>query len=238
MWDVNSSGAVGLVTKNDAVESFRDIGKAGKIGVATGSCAQVALYDIAKGAGVSYGDLDVANIPPAQARNAMVGGGIDTAVAWAPFDFQLEATGARITNFGPEWSPKGGPCPSFVVSRGNYGEGEEVARRLVATQAEALAEIEKDPSIAIKALQNRLNIDEQIATKMFRKVWDARPSYEDQVSDSSPFSIASTDGLAGTLKHAAQAFADLKVIPKPVPDAVIDEAMDPAAIKAHLADQP
>lgn len=233
-WDVNSSLAAGFVSKDSGLRSYSDVTKAGKIGVATGSCAQVALYYLAKAAGTPYSDLDVANIPPAQAVNALRGGGIQSAVLWAPFIFQANDAGIKTVAYTTEWPPEGGFCPSFTAVRGDYlSANAEVGKRLIDVQADALAAIEKDPSIAIKALMDRLNVSKSVATRMFERVWKDHPTYAQQLDPSSPYSLASSNGLAAILTRGAEAFADLKVIPKPIDPKVIDEAVDASYLEAH-----
>jgi len=52
-WEANNAAAEGLVVDpNGPVKSYQDIGKAQKIGAASGTCAQVALYLMAKKVGV------------------------------------------------------------------------------------------------------------------------------------------------------------------------------------------
>lgn len=232
-WDVNSSFAAGFVTKQPEVTSFRDVAKAGKIGVATGSCAQVALYYLAKSAGVPYDKLDVINIPPAQARNALHGGGIQSAVVWAPYSFQA-GDDSRLVNYTTDWEPAGGFCPSFTAIREEYAAANpEVGKRLIAVQADALKAIEKDPNIAIKALRERLNIPEAVAKRMFDRVWVNRPTYAQQLDPKSPYSLASPVGLAAILRRGADAFHALKIVPKPIAPALIDAAVEPAYIRAY-----
>ncbi len=235
-WDVNSSPAAGLVTKQPDVKTYRDIAKAGKIGVAIGSCVQVALYYLAKAADVPYEKLDIINIPPAQARNTLHGGGIQSAMVWAPYIFQVADDGARIVNVTTDWPPAGGFCPSFTAGRQEYlASNPEVGKRLIAVQAEALKEIEKDPSIAIKALRNRLDISESVAERMFSTVWKNRPTYAQQLDPASPYSLVAPTGLAAILNRGADAFTALKVIAKPLDPKIVEGAVDPSFIKAHEA---
>ena len=234
-WDVNSSFAAGFVSKERDVKSFRDVAKAGKIGIATGSCAQVALYYLAQSAGVPYDKLDIINIPPAQARNALHGGAIQSAMIWAPYVFQVNDDGAHLVNYTTDWQPTGGFCPSFMAGRESYlAANPEVGKRLIAVQADALKAIEKDSSIAIKALQKRLSIPESVAKRMFERVWDNRPTYAQQIDPQSPYSLAGPNGLAAILKRGAEAFSVLKIVPKPIDPMLIDAAMDPSYIKIHV----
>jgi NitT/TauT family transport system substrate-binding protein len=233
-WDVNSSFAAGFVSKQHDVKSFRDVAKAGKIGVAIGSCAQVALYYLAQSAGVPYNKLDVANVPPAQARNALHGDAIQSAMIWAPYIFQAVDGGSALVNYTTDWQPAGGFCPSFTAVREEYlTANSEVGKRLIAVQADALKTIEKDPSIAIKALQKRLSISESVAKRMFERVWDNRPTYAQQIDPQSPYSLAGPTGLAAILKRGAEAFSALKVVPKPIDPKLIDAAVDPTYIKMY-----
>jgi NitT/TauT family transport system substrate-binding protein len=233
-WDVNSSPAAGLVTKQADLKSFSDISKAGKIGVAIGSCVQVALYYLAKDAGVPYNKLDVINIPPAQARNTLHGGAIQSAMVWAPYIFQAADDGARIVNYTTDWPPAGGFCPSFTAVRQEYlTANPEVGRRLIAVQADALGAIEKDQGIAIKALRNRLDVSESVAERMFNAVWKNRPTYAQQLDPQSPYSLVAPTGLAAILNRGAEAFSALKIVPKPIDPKVIETSVDPTFIKAY-----
>ena len=85
-WEANSAVSEGLVADpKSGIKSYRDLGKAKKIAAATGTCAQVSLYMMAKKLGVDYAKLDVVNIPAPLFRNSFMSGSIDAGVAWPPY---------------------------------------------------------------------------------------------------------------------------------------------------------
>ena len=95
-WEANSAVSEGLVVDpKSGINSYRDLAKAKKIAAATGTCAQVALYMMAKKAGIDYSKLDVVNLPAPLFRNAFMSGSIDGGVAWPPFSLQLQPSCPR-----------------------------------------------------------------------------------------------------------------------------------------------
>src|SRR6516164_3257689 len=85
-WEANNAAAEGLVVDpNGPVKSYQDIGKAQKIGAASGTCAQVALYLMAKKVGVDYAKLNVVNIAAPLFRNSFLSHSIDAGISWPPY---------------------------------------------------------------------------------------------------------------------------------------------------------
>ena len=103
-WNSNDSTGEGLVVDaKSGIKSFNDIGKATKIGAASGTCAQVALYLMAKKVGLDYGKFNVVNIPAPLFRNSFLSSSIDAGIAWSPYSVMLDAEGYKVVS----WSLKG-----------------------------------------------------------------------------------------------------------------------------------
>ena len=111
-WNTNDAMGEGLVVDpGSEVKSYQDIAKAKKIGAASGTCAQVALYLMAKKVGVDYGKLDIVNIPAPLFRNSFLSHSIDVGIAWSPYSPMLDAQGYRVVNWDTDYTPLGGVCP-------------------------------------------------------------------------------------------------------------------------------
>jgi NitT/TauT family transport system substrate-binding protein len=237
-WEANNAAAEGLIVdpKSD-VKSYKDIDKAKKIGAASGTCAQVSLYLMAKKIGVDYAKLNVVNIPAPLFRNSFLSNSIDAGVAWPPYSMQLKSEGYPVASFDEEYTPPGGVCPGLTAVRPAFlKQHPEIGLKLVQVEALAREAMAKNPQVGIDAFVKRLQISPEVAKATLERECCGRvPSFEDQVNPSSPYSMTSKDaGLAGKLKLASEVLHATKAIPEPVPFNVIQEAIDPTYIQAYL----
>lgn len=237
-WEANNAAGEGLIVdpKSD-VKSFKDIAKAKKIGAASGTCAQVALYLMAKQVGVDYAKLNIVNIPAPLLRNSFLSNSIDAGIAWPPYSLQLKSEGYPIANFDEDYTPPGGVCPGLTAVRpGFLKQHPEVGLKLVQAEALAREAIAKNPQVAIDAFVKRLQISPEVAkATMERQCCGRVPSFADQVDPNSPYSMTSKEGgLAGKLKLASEILHATKAIPEPIPFSAIQEAIDPTYLLEYL----
>jgi len=236
-WNSNDSTGEGLVVDaKSGIKSFQDIGKAKKIGAASGTCAQVALYLMAKKVGTEYAKLDVVNIPAPLMRNSFMSNSIDAGIAWSPYSVMLDAEGYKVVNWDSEYTPPGGLCPRTTAARPAYlKQHPEIGVKLLEVDAMASEAVAKNPQLAVDALVKRLSLTPAVAKATVERVYMQRPSYAQQVEANSPYSMTSKDGgLAGKYLQATQVLFETKSIPEPVPLNVIQDAIDPTYLKKYL----
>jgi ABC-type nitrate/sulfonate/bicarbonate transport system substrate-binding protein len=237
-WEANNAAGEGLVVdpKSD-VKSYKDIAKAKKIGAASGTCAQVSLYLMAKQVGIDYGKLNVVNIPAPLFRNSFLSNSIDAGVAWPPFSLQLKSEGFPVVSFDEEYTPPGGVCPGLTAVRPAFlKQHPEIGLKLVQVEALAREAMAKNPQVGIDAFVKRLQLSPEVAkATLDRECCGRVPSFADQVDPASPYSMTSKEGgLAGKLKLASEVLYATKAIPEPIPLSVIQDAIDPSYIREYL----
>jgi NitT/TauT family transport system substrate-binding protein len=237
-WEANNAAGEGLVVNPKAgIKSYRDIGKAKKIGAAVGTCAQVALYLMAKKAGVAWKDLNVVNIPAPLFRNSFLSDSIDAGVAWPPYSLQLQSEGYPVASFDEEYTPVGGVCPGLTAARPDFlKKHPEVGLKLVQVEAMAREAIAKNPQVGIDAFVKRLGVTPEVAKATLERQCCGRiPSIEEQADPNSPFSMTSRfGGLAGKLQLASEVLHETKAISQPIPMEKIQAAIDPTYILQYL----
>lgn len=237
-WDSNDATGEGLVVnRGSAIKTFRDIAKAQRIGAASGTCAQVALYLMAKKVGLDYGTLNVINIPAPLLRNSFMSDSIDAGIAWAPYSFMLNGEGYRVVNWDPDYTPLGGVCPRMTAVRPAFLKNHpEIGVKLLQVEAMASEAIARNPQLAIDAIAKRLALSPAVAKATFEHVYMRRPKMAQQLDPASPYSMTSKDGgLVGTLLLATQVLYQTKSIPEPVPLRVIQDAVDASQLKQFAA---
>lgn len=237
-WEANNAAGEGLVvdSKSD-VKSYKDIAKAKKIGAASGTCAQVSLYLMAKQVGVDYSKLNVVNIPAPLFRNAFLSNSIDAGVAWPPFSLQLKSEGFPVVSFDEEYTPPGGVCPGLTAVRPAFlKQHPQVGLKLVQAEALAREAMAKNPQVGIDAFVKRLQLSPEVAkATLDRECCGRVPSFADQLDPASPYSMTSKEGgLAGKLKLASEVLYATKAIPEPIPMSAIQDAIDPSYIREYL----
>ena len=241
-WEANNAAGEGLIVDpKSEVKSYKDIAKAKKIGAATGTCAQVALYLMARKAGVDYSKLNVVNIPAPLLRNAFLGGSIDAGVAWPPYSLQLKSEGFPVANFDEDYTPAGGACPGLTAVRSDFlKKHPEIGVKLVQVEALAREAIAKNPQVAVDAFVKTLGLTPEVAKAALERQCCGRvPSFADQLDPASPYSMTSIEGgLAGKLLLASQVLFSVKAINEPLTLRTIQEAIDPSHLRDYVRSAP
>lgn len=237
-WNSNDAMGEGLVVDaKSGIKSFYDIAKAKKIGAASGTCAQVALYLLAKKIGADYAQLNIVNIPAPLFRNSFLSSSIDAGIAWAPYSMSLDSEGYRVVNWDPDYTPLGGVCPRMTAARPAFlKDHPELGRKLFEVDQLASEAVAKEPQLAIAAIIKRLALPEPVAKATFERVYLQRPKLAEQLDPSSPYSMTSRNGgLVRILHLASQTLHETKSIPEPIPLSAIQEAVDPTYLKEYAA---
>jgi ABC-type nitrate/sulfonate/bicarbonate transport system substrate-binding protein len=237
-WNANDSLGEGLVVDaKSGIKTFQDIGKAQKIAAASGTCAQVALYVLAKKVGLDYAKLNVVNLPAPLFRNSFMSNSIDAGIAWSPYSMTLDSEGYKVVSWDSEYTPPGGLCPRTTAARPAFLKSHpEAGLKLVQVDALASEAIAKNPQLAIDAIAKRLSLPAAVAKATFERVYLPRPTYAQQLDPASPYSMTSKDGgLAGKLFMATQVLYETKSIPEPIPMGAIQDAVDPTYLKQYAA---
>ncbi|HLX28289.1 MAG TPA: ABC transporter substrate-binding protein [Casimicrobiaceae bacterium] len=237
-WIANDSQGEGLVVASDSkVKSYHDIGQAQKIGAASGTCAQVALYLMAKKVGVEYSKLNVVNIPAPLFRNSFKSNSIDAGIAWSPYSVQLNNEGYKVVNWDTDYTPPGGDCPRTTAVRPAFAKAHpEIGLKLLQVDAMAAEAVAKNPQLAIDALGKRLGLSPADAKGTIERTYLHRPTIAEQLDPASPYTMTVKDkGLAFQLELATQVLFETKSIPAPVSKEVINDSIDAEPLKQFAA---
>ena len=215
---------------------FRSIGKAQKIGAASGTCAQVALYLMAKKLGTDFGKRDVVKFPAPLLRNSFLSNSIDAGIAWSPYSAALDAEGFKVVNWDTEYTP-GGVCPRMTGARPDFlKKYPDVGVKLLEVEAMAAEAVAKNPQLAIDALVKRLALTPAVAKAAIERVYMQRPTLADQLDPNSSHSMVSREGgLAGKLSLAMEVLLATRTIPEPIPMNVIQQSIDSQHLKRFMA---
>jgi NitT/TauT family transport system substrate-binding protein len=237
-WEANNSAAEGLVvaTKGE-VKSYQDLGKAQKIAAASGTCAQVALFLMAKKIAIDYAKLNVVNIPAPLFRNAFLSNSIDAGIAWPPYSLQLQSEGFPIVNFDEDYLEPGGVCPGLTGVRPAFlSRHPEIGVKLVEVEARAREAISKNPQVGVDSFAKHLSLSTEVAkATLDRECCGRVPSFTDQIDPSSPFSMTSKEaGLAGKLFLASQVLYATKAVPQLIPLSTIQASIDPSYLEQYV----
>ena len=236
-WNSNDSTGEGLVVDaKSGIKSFQDIGKAQKIGAASGTCAQVALYLMAKKVNLDYAKLNIVNIPAPLFRNSFLSNSIDAGIAWSPYSVMLDAEGYKVVSWDTDYTPPGGLCPRTTAVRPSFLKtNPEIGVKLLQVDAMASDAVAKNPQLAIDTIVKRMSLSPEVAKAAIERVYMKRPSYAQQLDPASPYSMTSKDGgLAGKYQLATQVLFETKSIPEPVPMSAIQDAIDPTPLKKYM----
>jgi NitT/TauT family transport system substrate-binding protein len=236
-WVANDGQAEALIVNpKSGVKSYKDITTKTRIGAASGTCAQVALYMMSKRLGINYSQLNVTNIPAPLFHNAFLSDSIDAGIAWPPYSFALRQAGFPIAAFDPAYTMPAGDCPRLTAVRPAFLQAHpEIASKLIEVEVLAARAIERNPQLAIDALMKHLSLPESVARADYEDNYLKRPTFAEQLSTTSPYSMTSKNGgLARKLYLAGRALYETKSIPEPVPMSVIRQSIDPSYVEAYV----
>lgn len=236
VWEGDAAAGEGIVAREGSgIETLEDLGRAASIGAPTGTCAQISLYHAAQEAGLDYGALSIQNIAPNLYANAFSSDSLDAGVSWSPFIIDLEQRGHTIVGWDEEWVPGGGACPEMVIARPAFiEEHPDLPQRLLEVHDRALQAIQEDPQLAYDSLAKRLSLSPEVAKGAADRYLADYPTLEKQLDPASRYALVGEEGLVAQLTLASETFAELGVIPAPVAQEVIREAVDPSHLEEYM----
>lgn len=195
---------INIVTREGGPESVADLKGGSVAGIAASGAfnmCKAALRDLH---GIELGeDVTVRNVPsPAQAMTMLLSGNVDAALSWEPnvsaAMFRMEGL-RTIFNLGEEYEEKRGailPYFSIAVREEALARNAEIAKRLHATFALLIDQINANPMEAFEIAAPHLNVDPGVLMG----------AYEAGRLQFTSKSMLEPEGR--TLVRAAQAFVD------------------------------
>lgn len=233
---LDSSSQEGLIVNPKAgIQSYRDIARSKSIGAPTATCAQIAVVLAARKAGIPAAELHVSNLSPNLLENALKNGQIDSTFIWGPWSLQLRKAGYEIVNWDKDFEPEGGVCATNVAARPDFLAAYPTAGcKLVQVQALTLEATKRDPSVAIRSLEQTLGVSSDIAKETYETL--SIPSLESQADPNAPWSLtAEHGGLARKLFVAAEALHEAKIFDKQLSYDQIRKSIDSKYVTQYLA---
>lgn len=200
-------GEAVLVPKDSPIRSLADL-KGRTVAVAKGSNAHYLLVKALEKGGVSYGDVKVVFLAPADARAAFERGAVDAWSVWDPFYAAAEASGrARVLADGDGVISN---HQLFLAAR-DYAEANAEVLNVVLDELRAVEDwVRKDPKAAAAELSPSVGIPAALLeTAIARQGFGVGPL---------------TSKVVAEQQAIADTFLELKLLPKPitVSDAVVE----------------
>jgi sulfonate transport system substrate-binding protein len=186
-----------IVSKNSPIKSVSEL-KGKKVAVNKGANAHYLLVKVLEKAGVRYNDIETVFLAPADARAAFERGSVDAWAIWEPFlSAAQKQTDARILADG-----KGAVSNhQFFIAARPYAKKRKDVIAIVIEEVAIIDEWAKTkPKEAAAALQPEIGLDEPtLELALSRGGYGIKPV---------------TDSVLAEQQKIADAFYDLKLIPK------------------------
>ncbi|MDX6804433.1 sulfonate ABC transporter substrate-binding protein [Terrihabitans rhizophilus] len=188
-----------LVPKDSAIASVADL-KGKTIGLNKGSNVHFLLVEALKKAGLSYGDVKTAFLPPADARAAFERGSIDAWAIWDPFQASAEhAIKARTLTTAEGIVPN---YQFYLGSRRFADANPQVVDALIGAIRDTGTWVQQDPGAAAAELAPSTGIPKPVLDIAIRR---------------QSFGVAPlTEKVIADQQTVADTFHDLGLIPKPI----------------------
>jgi sulfonate transport system substrate-binding protein len=171
-----------------------------RVALQKGSSAHFLLVQAVAKAGLQWGDITPVYLAPADARAAFERGAVDAWVIWDPFLAAAEKQlGARVLTDGKGLVSN---HQFYLASRGYAQKKPEIVKAIVEELAKLDQWAEKSPKDVAQLLAPQIGLDVGIA-----EISAQRFAYGIQ-----PISAP----VAAEQQKIADAFAELKLIPKPI----------------------
>jgi sulfonate transport system substrate-binding protein len=191
------AGEAILVPKDSTIRSVAEL-KGKKIALNKGSNVHYFLVRALEKAGLKYGDVTTAFLPPADARAAFERGSVDAWVIWDPFlAAGQEQIGARILVDGTGLVSN---HPFFLAARPYAEKRADVLEAVLEELAKVDAWALQSPKEAAALLSAQVGLDAAtVELSLSRNRFGVRPV---------------TDAVIAEQQKIADVFYDLKLIPK------------------------
>ncbi len=188
-----------LVAKDSPIRSVAEL-KGRKVALNKGSNVHYLLVKALEKAGVKYADVQVVFLPPADARAAFERGSVDAWVIWDPFLAAAEQQlGARVLADGTGLVAN---HQFYLASRGYADRKPDIIATIVDELARLDAWAAKDVKAVTQVLAPQIGLSPEITEASARRfAYGIRPI---------------TPQVAAEQQKIADAFFELKLIPKPV----------------------
>ncbi|UUX94329.1 sulfonate ABC transporter substrate-binding protein [Aquabacterium sp. J223] len=189
-----------VVPKDSPIRTVADL-KGKKVVLNKGSNVHYLLVRALEKAGLKYSDVQPVFLPPADARAAFERGSVDAWVIWDPFLSAVEKqTGARIVADGRHGVAQN--YAFYVAERGYAQRRPQVIRTLFEDSVEQGRWIKANLAQAAALIAPLQGLDVAVVEQALRR-------YQFGVQPLSP-------QVAAEQQKLADAFAELKLLPKPV----------------------
>ncbi|MBV9826630.1 MAG: sulfonate ABC transporter substrate-binding protein [Alphaproteobacteria bacterium] len=188
-----------IVPKDSPIRTIADL-KGKRVALNKGSNVHYLLIQALETNGLAYGDIESVYLPPADARAAFERGAVDAWVIWDPYYAAAELSlGARTIADGTGLAPN---VSFYIATRQITERHADVVTAALATIDNAEAWVRDNPGKAAAELAPIYGLPVEVVERFFtRSIFGAH-----RVDDAT---------LTGQQK-VADAFAKLKLIPKPI----------------------
>lgn len=226
--DNEGGGAEGLVvTPESGITSVRDLpGKT--IGTVIGTTPWMALMAALEAEGIDPSEVDIQNVAPNAWVPAFENNDVDGIWGWAPLIFMLEQdSGGTLVARDTDYTI----TPLFWQARGDFiDENPEAVEAFVAAYDEAYELVETSDPEFIAEMLERTGVTEPVAEATIEGV--QLVPVEDMVSDDSPYSLTSPDGVRQYFEDSLDMLIENGIFTER-PD--LEGITDPTAIESYLA---
>ncbi|HXJ82936.1 MAG TPA: ABC transporter substrate-binding protein [Candidatus Methylomirabilis sp.] len=224
--------AVGFVVRKDGgIGSLADLnGKT--IGFFRGSTSHYAVLTVLKRQGIATGQVKLLHLEPAQQVAAMMNRQIDVAATWEPWMQKMvhQADGKILVREADIGLYTG--LGVYAVRRDWLQANRETARRFLEGLLLGYDALEKNPTPALKAVEQEMGIPEPWAMAIFKEA--GLPAIYKQTDPGYRYSLAKDGTLQTSLADLARFLLEEKVITRPVDvGTVVDASVMTEALAAH-----
>ena len=219
----------GFVARKDGgIDTLADL-KGRRIGYFRGSTSHYGVIMALRQQGIRLDQVTLVHLPPAEQLAALANKEIDAAAVWEPWMQRMvhEANGRIIATEGDLgiYSNVGG----FAVRRDWLRENRETAVRFVRALLMAYDAVQKDPSVAIRALAKESGVRESWAKTMYENA--PPPNIYLWADQRYRYSLIEHAGLHRRLGYLATFLFDEQIIAEKVD---VSEAFDASVITEAL----
>ncbi len=218
-----------VVRKDSGVNGLGDL-RGKTIGFFRGSTSHYAVLTALKRAGIAENQVKLLALDPAQQLAAMMNRQIDVAAVWEPWmQKMVNQANARILMSEADLGLYTG-LGGYAVRRDWLAANRETARRFLTALTMAYDALEKDPSVALRAVADEMGIPESSSQAIFRE--EPLPGIYRQADPTYQYSLAPGTAFRASMNDLARFLVDEHVIPKPVD---VPRAIDESVIAEVLA---
>lgn len=195
-----------VVTPKSGITAVKDL-RGKTIGTVIGTTSWVGLVQALKKEGIPQNEVTIKNVAPGAWVPAFKNNDVDGIWGWAPLLFEMESAGGKIVATDSDYVLD----PLLWQVRGDFlTQNSKAVEGFIAAYDEASGLVDKRDPKFIATMQEKTGVSKELVEKTISAIKPV--SHKESVSETSPYSLTSDNGLKKIIDEWAAVLLEQKIL--------------------------